>query len=77
MTEFHAEMRDRAATAVRSLRQAQDNGDDYLVEVREAELENLARLASDHGRREKSPPAPGSGVFAGIRCPPDGPFHPG
>jgi hypothetical protein len=51
MTEFHAEMRDRAATAVRSLRQAQDNGDDYLVEVREAELENLARLASDHGLR--------------------------
>ncbi len=51
MTEFHAEMRDRAATAVRSLRQAQDNGDDYLVGVREAELENLARLASDHGLR--------------------------
>lgn len=51
MTEFHAEMRDRAATAVRSLKQAQDNGDDYLVGVREAELENLARLASDHGLR--------------------------
>lgn len=51
MTEFHAEMRDRATTAVKSLKQAKATGDDYLVEVREAELENLARLASDHGLR--------------------------
>jgi hypothetical protein len=51
MTEFHAEMRDRAATAVKSLKQAEANGDDYLVEVRQAELENLARLADDHGLR--------------------------
>jgi hypothetical protein len=51
MTEFHTEMRERAATAVTSLRQAQASGDDYLVEVREAELENLARLATDHGLR--------------------------
>jgi hypothetical protein len=51
MTEFHAEMRDRATTAVESLKQAQDSGDDFLVEVREAELENLARLASEHGLR--------------------------
>jgi hypothetical protein len=51
MTEFHTEMRDRAATAVESLREAQASGDDYLVEVREAELENLARLATDHGLR--------------------------
>ncbi|HEY7723368.1 MAG TPA: hypothetical protein VIB11_16140 [Pedococcus sp.] len=51
MTEFHAEMRDRAATAVTSLKQAEANGDDYLVEVRQAELENLARLADDHGLR--------------------------
>ena len=51
MTEFHAEMRDRAVTAVQSLKQAQDSGDDFLVEVREAELENLARLATEHGLR--------------------------
>lgn len=51
MTEFHAEMRDRAATAVKSLKHAEANGDDYLVEVRQAELENLARLADDHGLR--------------------------
>ena len=51
MTEFHAEMRDRAATAVESLRTAQADGDDYLVGVRQAELEGLARLASEHGLR--------------------------
>jgi hypothetical protein len=51
VTEFHAEMRDRAETAVKSLKQAEANGDDYLVEVRQAELENLARLADDHGLR--------------------------
>lgn len=51
MTEFHSEMRDRAFDAVASLKQAQANGDDYLVEVREAELENLARLAAEHGLR--------------------------
>jgi len=51
MTEFHAEMRDRAVTAVQSLKKARESGDDYLVEVREAELENLARLATEHGLR--------------------------
>ena len=51
MTEFHSEMRDRAFDAVASLKQAEANGDDYLVEVREAELETLARLASEHGLR--------------------------
>ena len=51
MTEFQTQMRDRAAMAVTSLKQAQATGDDYLVEVREAELENLARLASEHGLR--------------------------
>ena len=51
MTEFHAEMRDRAVTAVQSLRAAQDSGDDFLVEAQQAELENLARLAEEHGLR--------------------------
>ena len=51
MTEFHAEMRDRAVTAVQSLKKARESGDDYLVEVQEAELENLARLATVHGLR--------------------------
>ena len=51
VTEFHAEIRDRAAQAVTSLKEAQASGDDYLVTVREAELESLARLASEHGLR--------------------------
>jgi len=51
MTEFHSEISQRAARAVQSLRNAQDDGDDYLVAVREAELENLARIASEHGLR--------------------------
>ncbi|GAA2161388.1 hypothetical protein [Pedococcus bigeumensis] len=51
MTEFHTEITQRAARAVQSLRTAQESGDDYLASVREAELENLARLASEHGLR--------------------------
>ena len=51
MTEFHTEITRRAARAVQSLRSAQEAGDDYLASVRESELENLARLASEHGLR--------------------------
>ncbi len=51
MTEFHAEIRDRATHAVQSLKDAEASGDDYLVDVKEAELENLARLAREHGLR--------------------------
>ena len=50
MTEFHAEMRDRAVTAVQSLKKARESGDDYLVEVQEAQKEVLAiarRLAAE------------------------------
>ena len=45
MTEFHTEITRRASRAVQSLRTAQESGDDYLASVREAELENLARLS--------------------------------
>jgi hypothetical protein len=51
MTEFHSEITRRATRAVQSMHRAQEVGDDYLVEMRQAELENLARLASDHGLR--------------------------
>jgi hypothetical protein len=51
MTEFHTAITQRAARAVQSLRTAQESGDDYLATVREAELENLARLAAEHGLR--------------------------
>ncbi len=51
MTEFHSEITRRATRAVQSLYSAEAAGDDYLVEMRQAELENLARLAADHGLR--------------------------
>jgi hypothetical protein len=51
MTELHHEISHRAARATESLRQAQQSGDDYLASVREAELENLARIATEHGLR--------------------------
>ncbi|NYG05524.1 hypothetical protein BJ986_000011 [Phycicoccus badiiscoriae] len=51
MTEFHTEITQRATRAAQSLRSAQESGDDYLASVREAELENLARLADEHGLR--------------------------
>lgn len=51
MTEFHAEITERVARAVQSLQAARESGDDYLASVQEAELENLARLAGEHGLR--------------------------
>lgn len=51
MTEFHTEITERASRAVQSLQTAQESGDDYLASVREAELETLARLATEHGLR--------------------------
>ena len=51
MTEFHTEITERATRAVQSLRNAQESGADYLASVREAELENLARISSEHGLR--------------------------
>ena len=51
MTEFHHEITHRATRALQSLRAAQETGDDYLASLKEAELENLARLAHEHGLR--------------------------
>jgi hypothetical protein len=51
MTEFHSEITHRAVRAIASLHDAQETGDDYLVEIRQAELQGLARLASEHGLR--------------------------
>ena len=51
MTEFHTEITRAPAARSQSLRTAQESGDDYLASVREAELENLARLADEHGLR--------------------------
>lgn len=51
MTEFHSEITRRAVRVTELLHAARDTGDDYLASVHEAELENLARLAREHGLR--------------------------
>jgi len=48
MTQFQAELRERVAAALTSLREAREAGDDHLAEIRVGELESLARLARDH-----------------------------
>jgi len=49
MTEFHAELQARVHEAAQFLTAAQDSGDDYSVEVHRADLENIARIAREHG----------------------------
>ena len=49
MTEFHAQLSARAQEAVQQLAAAERSGDDYSVEVHRADLENIARIARDHG----------------------------
>jgi hypothetical protein len=49
MTEFHAQLRARALEAVSDLKAAQESGDDYSVDVHRADLENIARIAREHG----------------------------
>jgi hypothetical protein len=51
MTELHHQITRRATRALQSLQAAHESGDDYLASVQEAELENLARLAAEHGLR--------------------------
>lgn len=48
MQEFHSQIRQRAEEAQRSLAEARESGDDYLVEIRLGEMESLARIAADH-----------------------------
>lgn len=48
MSEFASEITERVAQASSSLADAQAEGDDYLVDVRVGELEELARVAADH-----------------------------
>ena len=49
MTEFHNEIRRRAAEARRSLAEARATGDEYLAGIRLGEIQDLARIAADHG----------------------------
>ena len=49
MTEFRNEIRRRADEARRSLAEARATGDEYLAGIRLGEIQDLARLAADHG----------------------------
>ncbi len=48
MSEFQQEIQLRLESASRSLAEAQREGDDYLVQVRQGEIESLLRLAQEH-----------------------------
>jgi hypothetical protein len=49
MDEFTAGVLRRIRDTEQSLKRAFEEGDDYLVEVEQAELDDLLRLASEHG----------------------------
>ncbi|MDI2128705.1 hypothetical protein [Yinghuangia seranimata] len=49
MDEFTADVLRRIRETEQALKQAFDNGDDFLVEVQQEELQDLVRMASDHG----------------------------
>ena len=49
MDEFTHQISARVSAARRALQQALADGDDYLVGVREGELDSLARLAESNG----------------------------
>ncbi|WP_405487978.1 hypothetical protein [Streptomyces sp. NBC_00096] len=49
MDAFTAGLLQRIRNTQSDLRQARETGDDFLVEVEQAELEDLQRLAADHG----------------------------
>ncbi len=51
MTEFVAELRDRAAQALQALDEARRVGDDYSVGIHTGEIESIQRLADDHDVR--------------------------
>ncbi|MFD3327692.1 hypothetical protein [Streptomyces sp. NPDC058701] len=49
MDAFTAGLLQRIRTTQTDLRQAREAGDDFLAEVEQAELEDLQRLAAEHG----------------------------
>jgi hypothetical protein len=48
LSEFRQEIQTRMETAHQSLREAQVDGDDYLIQVRLGEIESLERLVAEH-----------------------------
>ncbi|MER5872201.1 hypothetical protein [Streptomyces sp. NPDC002044] len=49
MDAFSAGLLQRIRATQSDLRQAREAGDDFLAEVEQAELEDLQRLAAEHG----------------------------
>ena len=49
MDAFTAGLLQRIRITESELRAARESGDDFLVEVEQAELEDLRRLAAEHG----------------------------
>lgn len=49
MHEFTAELRARLAEAREELRRARESGDEHGVQIASGRLDNLSRLAADHG----------------------------
>jgi len=49
MSTFGLELGRRVIDARVALREAHDDGDDYLITIRTGELDTLVRLATDHG----------------------------
>jgi hypothetical protein len=49
MDAFTTGILQRIRNAEQDLRHAQESGDDFLVEVEQSELDDLRRLASEHG----------------------------
>ncbi|MFI5982648.1 hypothetical protein ACIQWR_30605 [Streptomyces sp. NPDC098789] len=49
MDAFTAGLLQRIRSTQTDLRQAREAGDDFLAEVEQAELEDLQRLAAEHG----------------------------
>lgn len=49
MDAFTAGLLQRIRNTESELRAARESGDDFLVEVEQAELEDLRRLAAEHG----------------------------
>jgi hypothetical protein len=48
MSDFTSELRQRVAEAQRSLAEARESGDDYLVRLSLGQIESLARLAAEN-----------------------------
>ncbi len=49
MDYFTADLTRRIRETEQALKQAVDSGDDFLAEVQQEELQDLVRMASDHG----------------------------